>query len=345
MTIHRRQAFTLLEVMISLAIFSLMMSLVTQSLVSGVKLQETVTGTTDLDDESNRVIQKIAGYLRTADYNYIYVLDAGNGNVTCTFALCTGIDRNGPVINQKKLRLLYNKAGKSLTATLYDTSASETNEGTWVSLEQVVATDLAGTDGLKIEQLGLDTTYVRGNRLKISMTVNQTLRDGSVLAKTSSTTIYLRSTMYFHDTLLSSATDGSSNPLPIGQTTPTTPTTPSTTTNDVSTTQTVVDTSVANKAVIALGPDTDNSVNTTNSGSNLIVVINASLQANAQSGTSITNMTVTGYGGTGNALTVTNIGTNSYKVTGYTIGAATISVTVTSKKGNTDYVSTATRQY
>jgi len=345
----RRHAISLVEVVIAVSIFGLMMSMVGQSLVMGVKLQDTVGTASTLDDDANRVLQKIAGYLRTADYNYIYILEPSSGNVTCTFALCTGLDRNGPIINQKKLRVAYNKAARTLTSTLYDTSASTTNESLWTSLEQVVAANLATTNGFVVTQQGADTTYVKGNRLTLTVAMAETLRDGTVVAKTATTTLYLRSTIYFKDEQLSSATDTTT---PVAATTTgggNTGTTASTggattTTNDVSTTQTTSD-AAANAPQLSLGPDTDNSVHAASGGSNVIITVSSALKSTAQGGTSLQTLAVTATCPNSNTLTVTQITSTQYRITGYAIGAVTVGVTATSKKGSTTYSSSTTRLY
>ena len=351
----RRHAISLVEVVIAVSIFGLMMSMVGQSLVMGVKLQDTVGTASTLDDDANRVLQKIAGYLRTADYNYIYILEPSSGNVTCTFALCTGLDRNGPIINQKKLRVAYNKAARTLTSTLYDTSASTTNESLWTSLEQVVAANLATTNGFVVTQQGADTTYVKGNRLTLTVAMAETLRDGTVVAKTATTTLYLRSTIYFKDEQLSSATDttslsattttgGSSGSSSSGSATTTTGTTQTTTTNDVTTTETTSD-SAANAPQLTLGPDTDNSVHAASGGSNVIITVSSALKSTAQNGTSLQTLAISATCPNSNTLTVTQITSTQYRITGYAIGAVTVGVTATSKKGSTTYSSSTTRLY
>lgn len=350
-----RRALSLVEVIIATSIFGMMMSLVGQSLVMGVKLQDTVGTASTLDDEANRVLQKIAGYLRTADYNYIYILNPSNGNVTCTFALCTGLDRQGPVINQKKLRVFYDKAARTLTSTLYDTSASATDESQWTTMEQVVATNLASTNGFVVAQQGTDTTYVKGNRLTLSVSMAETLRDGTEVAKTATTTLYLRSTIYFKDEQLASATDTTTPVAPTtgsttttttttGGTTTTTSTSGGTTTDDVTTTETT-SASAANAPLLTLGPDTDNSVHSASGGSNVIINVSSSLKSTAQNGTSLQTLAVTATCPNTNTLTVSRISDTQYKITGYAIGAVTVGVTATSKKGNTTYTSSTTRIY
>jgi prepilin-type N-terminal cleavage/methylation domain-containing protein len=343
-----RSALSLIEVVIAIAIFGMLMSLVGQSLVMGVKLKDSVGTATTLDDEANRVLQKIAGYLRTADYNYIYILNPTNGNVTCTFSLCTGLNRHGPIVNQKKLRVSYDKAARSLTSTLYDTSASATNESLWTSLEQVVASNLAAENGFVVTQQGTDSTYVKGNRLTLTVSLAETLRDGTEVAKSATTTLYLRSTIYFKDEQLSSATDTttiSPTPSPGGGGGPATGgTTTTTTTDDVSTTATSSD-SAANAPVISLGPDTDNSVHAGSGGSNVIITISSSLKSTAASGTSLQSLTVTATCPNANTLTVTRIASNQYRITGYAVGAITVGATATSKKGSTTYTSTTSRIY
>ena len=350
----RRHAISLVEVVIAVSIFGLMMSMVGQSLVMGVKLQDNVGTASTLDDEANRVLQKIAGYLRTADYNYIYILNPTSGNVTCTFALCTGLDRKGPIIDQKKLRVVYDKAARSLTSTLYDTSASTSDESLWTSLEQVVATNLATTNGFVVTQQGTDSTYVKGNRLTLTVAMAETLRDGTSVTKSATTTLYLRSTIYFKDEQLSSATDTTT---PVAAATPSGGgntgggSTPSgatggttTTTNDVSTTLTVGD-AADNAPRLTLGPDTDNSVHTASGGSNVIITVTSALKSTAQNGTSLQSLAVIATCPNTNTLTVTPINSTQYRITGYATGGVTVSVTATSRKANTTYTSSTTRLY
>ncbi|MBN8525251.1 MAG: hypothetical protein J0M02_07950 [Planctomycetes bacterium] len=207
-----RSGLTLIELTIAATIFALVAGVAGQSLISGTNMTTEIGRSSAVTEDTNRILQRIAGQLRSADYNWIY--DNSNQPVpTWIFKVCTGLGVDpdkpldiGPVFNQT-YTIAYDSINGTLTATLADVATGKV-------IRQEYATDLRIPDGFRVGQLGTDV-LVKGNQL--SLAVARYVRDGHgdvVKAADgqprifeSSTTVFLRSTIYANTNLTTTATN------------------------------------------------------------------------------------------------------------------------------------------
>lgn len=237
-----RAGLTLVEITIAMAIFGSIASIAGQSMISGTRMSEEISVASRVTDDTNRVLQRIAGQLRSADYSWIYM---NEGEVsTYTFKVCTGLGVSdtgeiGPQFNQT-YTIAFDSINGVLTATLADQTTGRL-------INQEIARNLRKPDGFRVNQLGTDV-LVKGNQLQLAMARSGYLGDGTEVMREATTTIFLRSTIYANTNLTTTIT--STVTLPVG-TTPTTPTTTTTTTTP--NTPTIVPV----PPLILLGADTD----------------------------------------------------------------------------------------
>ncbi len=204
-----RAGLTLIELSIAAAIFAMIAGVAGQSLISGTSMSSEISRSSILTEDTNRVLQRIAGQLRSADYNWIYL---NEGTVsTYTFKVCTGLGVSdtgeiGPRFDQT-----YTVAYDSVNGTLTATLAEQT---TGSILNQEIARDLRTPDGFRVGQLGTDV-LVKGNQLQLALARYArdqhgnlvTVADGKPRVFESTTTIFLRSTIYANTNLTTTTTD------------------------------------------------------------------------------------------------------------------------------------------
>lgn len=185
-----RAAMTLLEISASMAVFAVLMSLVGQGLVMGVQVNRQVSTESELANDADRVLQKIASHLRSADYNWITI---NEGSVsTYSFSICTGLAATGPVFGHR-YTLVHDSDAGTLSATLIEQANGSI-------LQEDIARGLRPADGFRIGQLGTDV-LVRGNQLQLSLALQSPLEEGRIATREVTTTIYLRSTIYANTNL------------------------------------------------------------------------------------------------------------------------------------------------
>lgn len=191
-----RSAMTLLEISASMAVFAVLMSLVGQGLVMGVQVNRQVSTESELANDADRVLQKIAGHLRSADYNWITI---NQGSVsTYSFSICTGLSATGPVFGHR-YTLVHDSDAGILSATLIEAATGNI-------LQEDIARGLRPDDGFRIGQLGTDV-LVRGNQLQLSLAMQSQLPEGALITRDVTTTIYLRSTIYANTNLTTTPTE------------------------------------------------------------------------------------------------------------------------------------------
>jgi prepilin-type N-terminal cleavage/methylation domain-containing protein len=208
-----RAGLTLIELSIASAIFAMIAGVAGQSLISGTSMSSDISRSSILMEDTNRVLQRIAGQLRSADYNWIYL---NEGTVsTYTFKVCTGLGVSdtgeiGPRFDQT-YTVAYDSINGTLTATLAD-------QTTGSILNQEIAQDLRTPDGFRVGQLGTDV-LVKGNQLQLALARYArdqhgnivTVADGTPRVFESTTTIFLRSTIYANTNLTTTTTDAGSD--------------------------------------------------------------------------------------------------------------------------------------
>lgn len=190
-----RAGLTLVELAIAIAIFGTVASIAGQSMISGTRMSEEVSVSTRITDDTNRVLQRIAGQLRSADYSWIY-MNVGEVS-TYTFKVCTGLGVSdtgeiGPQFDHT-YTIAFDSSNGVLTATLAD-------QKTGRLLNQEIARDLRTPDGFRVNQLGTDV-LVKGNQLQLAMARRGRLGDGTEVMREAATTIFLRSTIYANTNL------------------------------------------------------------------------------------------------------------------------------------------------
>lgn len=240
-----RAGMSLIELTMAVGIFGTVAAVAGQSMVSGVRLNQEVAESSQAIDDTNRVLQRIAGQLRSADYSWIYLNQ--DEVSTYTFRVCTGLGVSstgeiGPQFDQTYTIAFDSKTG-ILTATLVDQKTGKV-------LGHEIARGLWNEGGFRIGQLGTDV-LVKGNRLQLTMARPLLDVDGKIVYDSSSkailreatTTIFLRSTIYANTNLTTTVTS----------TTPTNPTNPTTPTNPTDPTKP----STGTTPVLTLGADTD----------------------------------------------------------------------------------------
>lgn len=193
-----RAGLTLVELAIAVAIFGTVASIAGQSMISGTRMSEEVSVSARVTDDTNRVLQRIAGQLRSADYSWIY-MNVGEIS-TYTFKVCTGLGVSetgeiGPQFDHT-YTIAFDSANGVLTATLAD-------QRTGLLLNQEIARDLRTPDGFRVNQLGTDV-LVKGNQLQLAMARRGQLGDGTEVMREATTTIFLRSTIYANTNLTTS---------------------------------------------------------------------------------------------------------------------------------------------
>lgn len=232
MTTSSRSALTLLETVIAMAVFALLMTMVTQSVTMGTQMQTSVTTHSDLTDRADRVLHKIAGHLRSADYNWIYLNEGPIS--TYTFNICTGLTATGPAFEQQYV-LTYDSIQGTLQGLLIETASGKV-------IKEDVAIDVRRGDGFQVNQLGTDV-LVKGNQLQLTVALQRALPDQTVVTKEATTTVFLRSTIYANTNLTTTVTEQVITP-------PEEPVDPDAEPVDP-------DAPAADKPLVALGEDTD----------------------------------------------------------------------------------------
>ncbi len=199
---------TLIELAIAVAIFSTVAGIAGQSMISGTRMSEEVSVSSRLTDDTNRVLHRVAGQLRSADYSWIYM---NTGEVsTYTFKVCTGLGLSdsgeiGPQFDNT-YTIAFDSISGVLTATLAD-------QKTGRLISQEIARDLRTPDGFRVNQLGTDV-LVKGNQLQLAMARRAVLGDGMEVMREASTTIFLRSTIYANTNLTTTATTSATTVAP-----------------------------------------------------------------------------------------------------------------------------------
>lgn len=196
-----RAGLTLVELSIAATIFAMIAGVAGQSLASGTRLSAEVSSSSTLTEDTNRVLQRIAGQLRSADYNWIYL---NEGEVsTYTFRVCTGLGTSDSGEIGPRFDNTYTIAYDSIDGTL---SATLVNQATGSILSQEIARDLRTPDGFRVGQLGTDV-LVKGNQLQLAMVRQAHLADGTELVREATTTVFLRSTIYANTNLTTTSID------------------------------------------------------------------------------------------------------------------------------------------
>lgn len=196
-----RAGLTLIELAIAAAIFATIAGIAGQSMISGTRMSAEISSSAQLADDTNRVLQRIAGQLRSADYNWIYL---NEGEVsTYTFSVCTGLGTDvggkiGPRFDNT-YTIVFDSVKGTLKATL-----AEAASGRIISEE--IASDLRAPDGFRIGQLGTDV-LVKGNQLQLALARQVRLQDGTTVLREAATTIFLRSTIYANTNLTTTTTE------------------------------------------------------------------------------------------------------------------------------------------
>ncbi len=205
-TIRARAGLSLIEISIAIAIFGTIASIAGESLISGTRMSEEIAVSTSVNDDTNRVLHRVATQLRSADYSWIYM---NQGEVsTYTFKVCTGLGVNpageiGPQFDNT-YTIAFDSVAGVLTATL-----AEQSTGRLISQE--IARDLRIPDGFRVNQLGTEV-LVKGNQLQLAMARTGHLADGTEVTREASTTIFLRSTIYANTNLTTTSTPNSELP-------------------------------------------------------------------------------------------------------------------------------------
>lgn len=203
-----RTGLTLIELSIAASIFAMIAGVAGQSLISGTSMSSEISRSSILTEDTNRVLQRIAGQLRSADYNWIYL---NEGPVsTYTFKVCTGLGVSDAGEIGPRFDHTYTVAYDSINGTLTATLADQT---TGSIISQEIAKDLRTPDGFRVGQLGTDV-LVKGNQLQLALARHSrdqygeivTLQDGTPRVFESTTTIFLRSTIYANTNLTTTAT-------------------------------------------------------------------------------------------------------------------------------------------
>lgn len=221
MNTNIRAGLTLIELSIAAAIFAMIAGVAGQSLISGTSMSSEIGRSSILTEDTNRVLQRIAGQLRSADYNWIYL---NQGTVsTYTFKVCTGLGVSDTGEIGPRFDHTYTIAYDSIQGTLTATLADQT---TGSILNQEIAHDLRTPDGFRVGQLGTDV-LVKGNQLQLTLARNARDNNGELVqfpAGTNSdgttkyaarvfestTTIFLRSTIYANTNLTTTTTSTNS---------------------------------------------------------------------------------------------------------------------------------------
>lgn len=257
---------SLVEVAVASTLLTTVLGVASQGLISGTRMSEEIRVSAALSDDGNRVLQRIAGQLRSADYNWIYL---NEGEVsTYTFRVCTGLGTDaageiGPVFGQAYTVAFDGEKGV-LSATLVDVASGRV-------LNQELASGLRTGDGFRVTQLGTDV-LVKGNQLQLSLARVGSLTDGTEIEREAVTTVFLRSTIYANTNLTSTSVAG---PV-LGGTTGTT----GTATGGAGTAgETGGTASAPIRPTVILGADTDTSVNRRTSANNLLIKGSVTLPA------------------------------------------------------------------
>jgi prepilin-type N-terminal cleavage/methylation domain-containing protein len=214
-----RQAFTLMELMMSITILSMVMMLTTQSLDMGSKLNDRVTRQTDINNRANDVLNRLAMQLRMASagnttatslelpgtYPVGFVADdpsKTNKVVAYYFAMSTGLTTSAPFKEKYetyKRAIIYDGSknpGRLLLKTRNQTS------GAWDT--ELLLTNQVAENGFTLTRVG--------NTLQMSITL-RTLTERTneeILYTAQAQTLFLRST--FNSSSGSSAVTWVDNP-------------------------------------------------------------------------------------------------------------------------------------
>lgn len=190
-----RAGLTLIEITIVLAICGTITGIAGQGLISGTRLTRERSMSAELGNDTSRVLQRLAGQLRSADQGWSYV-NAG-GVSTYAFTLCTGLGMAagggiGPQFDET-CTLVFDGVAGVLTAT-------RAERRTGRMLNQEIVRNLRTPDGFRLNQLGGDG-LVKGDLLQLTMVRLGSLGDGTVVMREAATTVFLRSSIYANSSL------------------------------------------------------------------------------------------------------------------------------------------------
>lgn len=182
-------AYTMLEVIIATLILAVMLTGVTQSMISGSMLVEAVSQQAELTNNSNAAIHHLSQELRGADVDYVYYSDVG-GCQQWSFNICTGFNDDGtPIYDEGDYGRLvsYDSANQTLTLTTQSVGGTS-----WVQI--------LGTDVTDFGIAPVQGSLLSDNFLTISLSRNRydRISDQAVEVATSRK-VFLRSTNYNTD--------------------------------------------------------------------------------------------------------------------------------------------------
>lgn len=193
-----RAGFSLMESVIAMAVLMTILMAVTQGINGAATMSETVTHKTELTNSAQSIVNQMAMDLRNADEQFIY--KSLGTKFIWDMKVCTGFDSadGSPIFNQGLYGRIYtyDTADSSLTKEILSDDPAEESAHT-------LATNVKD---FQIEQLSSSGSSVDGNRLRISLTLEQEDSRGTLYEDTGERVVFLRSTIFNEDTL--SATGG-----------------------------------------------------------------------------------------------------------------------------------------
>lgn len=182
-------AYTMLEVIIATLILAVMLTGVTQSMISGSMLVEAVSQQAELTNNSNAAIHHLSQELRGADVDYVYYSDVG-GCQQWSFNICTGFNDDGtPIYDEGDYGRLvsYDSANQTLTLTTQSVGGTS-----WV---QILGTDVTDFGIAPVQGSLLSDNFLT---ISLSRSRYDRISDQAVEVATSRK-VFLRSTNYNTD--------------------------------------------------------------------------------------------------------------------------------------------------
>lgn len=198
---NRRCGFSLLEVMVAIAILGISTAVITQSLSAGTAMTQQVSLQTDINDRANSVLNQLALELRTASgaSTQLKIPNASASTPTIavySYAVSTGITMTGTgataswtTTYEPTLRsLTYDSVAGTLVKTWYDSAGNRNDVQLCEGIIPPTTVGLVPHPGFSITQVG--TT------LQMSLALQTQTRIGSVLVYTAQAQVlFMRSTL------------------------------------------------------------------------------------------------------------------------------------------------------
>jgi len=117
-----RRAFSIIETVVAVAVASILMMMVAQSVVSGQQTSDSVSLKADAVNRANDVVNNLALELRYADTNLVSTTSVDGNRVTYSYRVATGLNAGGPVYTEPECNrfLVYDRAAGTVTKQVGD---------------------------------------------------------------------------------------------------------------------------------------------------------------------------------------------------------------------------------